>query len=214
MRRCQVWTRRACTDIHCFEKTEDPSKSWEDLKEKDSRYPKRRELVVCDRTRKSLADFRRIRPEMCVLCGQLKRSRRGPIPTKRIMIRKWRGKDSCVHHDVLGIGWFFLFFDGSRQNQVKPHAGTDGFLYHTRLGFVGWITYWCLGDSALSVDIIVALIKTLGLRLWWGSSKRLNQTSGDACRLASFGHRRRRGRCVLDTSDCWSSARFREATAP
>jgi hypothetical protein len=26
---------------------------------------KRRELVVCDRKRKSLADFRRIRPEMC-----------------------------------------------------------------------------------------------------------------------------------------------------
>jgi hypothetical protein len=52
---------------------------------------------------------------------------------------------------------------GSRQNQVKPRAGTDGFLHHTRLGLVGWIAYWCLGDSALAVDIIVALIKTLGL---------------------------------------------------
>jgi hypothetical protein len=30
--------------------------------------------------------------------------------------------------------------------------------------------------------------------------ERPNLTSGDACRLASFGHRRRRGRCVLDTS--------------
>jgi hypothetical protein len=50
--------------------------------------------------------------------------------------------------------------------KTSPHAqtaGTDGFLHHTRLGLVGWITYWCLGDSALTVDIIVALIKTLGL---------------------------------------------------
>ncbi len=52
---------------------------------------------------------------------------------------------------------------GSRQNQAKPHTGTDDFLHHTRLGLVGWISYWCLGDSALAVDIIVALIKTLGL---------------------------------------------------
>ena len=52
---------------------------------------------------------------------------------------------------------------GSRQNQAKPRAGTDGFLHHTRLGLVGWIAYWCLGDSALAGDIIVALIKTLGL---------------------------------------------------
>ena len=37
---------------------------------------------------------------------------------------------------------------GSRQNQAKPRAGTDGFLHHTRLGLVGWIAYWCLGDSA------------------------------------------------------------------
>ncbi len=44
---------------------------------------------------------------------------------------------------------------GSRQNQAKPHAGTDDFLHHTRLGLVGWNTYWCLGDSALVVDIIV-----------------------------------------------------------
>jgi hypothetical protein len=28
---------------------------------------------------------------------------------------------------------------GSRQNQVKPRAGTNGFLHHTRLGLVGWI---------------------------------------------------------------------------
>ena len=52
---------------------------------------------------------------------------------------------------------------GSRQNQAQPRAGTDGFLHHKRLGLVGWIAYWCLGDSALAGDIIVALIKTLGL---------------------------------------------------
>jgi hypothetical protein len=49
---------------------------------------------------------------------------------------------------------------GSLQNQAKPRTGTDDFLHHTHLGLVGWIAYWCLGDSALAVDIIVALIKT------------------------------------------------------
>ena len=43
---------------------------------------------------------------------------------------------------------------GSRQNQAKPRTGTDGFLHHTRLGLVGWISYCCLGDSALAVDIV------------------------------------------------------------
>jgi len=52
---------------------------------------------------------------------------------------------------------------GSRQNQAKPRTGTDGFLHHTRLGLVGWISYWSSGDSALAVDILVALINTLGL---------------------------------------------------
>jgi hypothetical protein len=52
---------------------------------------------------------------------------------------------------------------GSHRNQAKPRTGTDGFFHHTRLGLVGWISCWCLGDSALAVDIIVALIKTLGL---------------------------------------------------
>ena len=44
---------------------------------------------------------------------------------------------------------------GSRENQPKPRTGTDGFLHHTRLGLVGWISYWCLGDSALAVDILM-----------------------------------------------------------
>ena len=45
---------------------------------------------------------------------------------------------------------------GSRNNQSKPCTVTDDFLHHTRLGLVGWISYWCLGDSALAVDILVA----------------------------------------------------------
>ena len=52
---------------------------------------------------------------------------------------------------------------GSRDNQPTPRTGKDGFLYHTRLGLVGWISYWCFGDSALAVIILVVLIKTLGL---------------------------------------------------
>ncbi len=43
---------------------------------------------------------------------------------------------------------------GSRQNQAQSRAGTDGFLHHKRLGLVGWIAYWCLGDSALAGDIV------------------------------------------------------------
>ena len=46
---------------------------------------------------------------------------------------------------------------------MRPRTGTDGFLHHMRLGLVGWISYWCLGDSGLAVDILVALINTLGL---------------------------------------------------
>jgi hypothetical protein len=41
---------------------------------------------------------------------------------------------------------------GSLHNQQKPRTGKDGFLHHTRLGLVGWISYWCFGDSALTVD--------------------------------------------------------------
>ncbi len=41
---------------------------------------------------------------------------------------------------------------GSRDNQQKPpRTGKDGFLHHTRLGLVGWISYWCCGDAALAV---------------------------------------------------------------
>jgi hypothetical protein len=53
---------------------------------------------------------------------------------------------------------------GSRDNQQKPpRTGQDGFLHHTRLGLVGWISYWSCGDAALTVVMFVALINTLGL---------------------------------------------------
>ena len=37
---------------------------------------------------------------------------------------------------------------GSLHNQQKPRTVKNGFLHHTRLGLVGWISYWCSGDSA------------------------------------------------------------------
>ena len=37
-------------------------------------------------------------------------------------------------------------------------------MLHDRLGLVGWITYWCIGDSALTVDVVVALINMLDLK--------------------------------------------------
>ena len=52
---------------------------------------------------------------------------------------------------------------GSRENQPTPRTGKDGFLNHTRLGLVGWISYWSCGDSAQVVIILVVLIKSLGL---------------------------------------------------
>jgi hypothetical protein len=50
---------------------------------------------------------------------------------------------------------------GSLRNQQKPHTCKDGFLHHTRLGLVGWISYWYCGDSDLSVDMFVVLIRLL-----------------------------------------------------
>ena len=47
---------------------------------------------------------------------------------------------------------------GSLHDQPNPHTGKVGFFLHFRLGLVGWITYWCNGDSALTVDVEVELI--------------------------------------------------------
>ncbi len=61
---------------------------------------------------------------------------------------------------------------GSLHDQPKPHTGKDGFLLHVRLGLVGWIAYWCNGDSALPVDVVVALINNLDLKeLEWCSGR-------------------------------------------
>jgi hypothetical protein len=54
---------------------------------------------------------------------------------------------------------------GSHNNQSNPLTDTEGFLHHTCLGLVGSISYWCLGDSIVTVFILVALINTLGLTL-------------------------------------------------
>jgi hypothetical protein len=52
---------------------------------------------------------------------------------------------------------------GSLHDQPKPRIGKDGFLLHTHLGIVGWISYWCNGDSVVVVDVVVALINMLDL---------------------------------------------------
>ena len=71
-----------------------------------------------------------------------------------------------------------MYFDTSLKTSRRDYSGlsgpgwavhrkgilfSDGFLNHTRLGLVGWISYWSSGDSALAVDILVVLINTLGL---------------------------------------------------
>jgi hypothetical protein len=53
---------------------------------------------------------------------------------------------------------------------MQSRGDRQGREYQTRLvsekplnGVVGWIAYWCCGDAALAVFILVVLIKTLGL---------------------------------------------------
>ena len=53
---------------------------------------------------------------------------------------------------------------GSLHDQPKPHTDKDGFLFHGRLGLVGWITYWCNGDSAVAVHVVMSLINMLDLK--------------------------------------------------
>jgi hypothetical protein len=43
---------------------------------------------------------------------------------------------------------------GSRDNQQKPRPGKDGFLLHTRLGLVGWITVLVWLGGALASHIL------------------------------------------------------------
>ena len=52
---------------------------------------------------------------------------------------------------------------GSRGEVPTPQEGKAGPLEHSRLGRVGWIAYWSLGNSALALKIIVGLIRKLDM---------------------------------------------------
>jgi hypothetical protein len=52
---------------------------------------------------------------------------------------------------------------GSRGEVPTPQEGKTGQLEHSRLGLVGWIAYWSLGNCAPDVKIIVGLIHKLNL---------------------------------------------------
>ena len=52
---------------------------------------------------------------------------------------------------------------GSREDVPTPQKGQSVPLEHSRLGLVGWITYWSLGNSALALKIIVGLIRKLDM---------------------------------------------------
>jgi hypothetical protein len=52
---------------------------------------------------------------------------------------------------------------GSHGEVPTPQEGKSGPLEHSRLGLVGWIAYWSLGNSALALKIIVGLIRKLDM---------------------------------------------------
>ena len=52
---------------------------------------------------------------------------------------------------------------GSRAEVPTPQESKAGPLEHSRLGLVGWIAYWSLGNCALAVKIMVGLIRKLNL---------------------------------------------------
>jgi hypothetical protein len=52
---------------------------------------------------------------------------------------------------------------GSRGEVPTPQEGKAGPLEHSRLGLVGWIAYWSLGNSPLALKIVVALIRKLDM---------------------------------------------------
>ena len=52
---------------------------------------------------------------------------------------------------------------GSRAEVPTPQEDKAGPLEHSRLGLVGWIVYWSLGNSALALKIIVGLIRKLDM---------------------------------------------------
>ena len=52
---------------------------------------------------------------------------------------------------------------GSRAEVPTPQEDKAGPVEYSRLGLVGWIAYWSLGNCAVSVKIIVGLIRKLNL---------------------------------------------------
>ncbi len=49
---------------------------------------------------------------------------------------------------------------GSREDLPTPQKGQAGPLEHSRLGLVGWIAYWSLGNCALAVKIMWSCTST------------------------------------------------------
>jgi hypothetical protein len=82
-------------------------------------------------------------------------------------------------------------------NRSLPHTDKGGFLYHTRLGLVGWISSAGIQNREKRVtDIVVRELKGPNL------------VRGGAYRLAKCGQLRRRLKCGLDTFGSASSGRF------
>ncbi len=52
---------------------------------------------------------------------------------------------------------------GSRTDVPTPQKGQSGPLDHSRLGLVGYIVYWSLGNCAFAVKSIVGFIRKLNL---------------------------------------------------
>ncbi len=80
--------------------------------------------------------------------------------------------DAADAHEMLAEvdDWDLRDHRGSRKKQPKPRTGTDGFLYHVRLGLVGWISYWCCGGSRYCekrvADIVVRELKRAKPNAW------------------------------------------------
>ncbi len=49
---------------------------------------------------------------------------------------------------------------GSREDVPTPQKGQTGPMEHSRLGLVGWIAYWSLGNCALAVKIMWSCTST------------------------------------------------------
>ena len=79
---------------------------------------------------------------------------------------------------------------GSRGEVPTPQEGKAGPLEHSRLGLLGWIAYWSLGNTALAVKIIVALIRKLDMtdKRVRGTDTHSNDARGTDKRKNSHAH--------------------------